>query len=315
MVSIQVHDDEEMTLAMMNDERMTTSRHLDNGSKRAQVDLQEHFANLPLILAQKERINPSFRRYTADVAYDFRVYRQFFDQVDRKLTGEPEPVREAAAAALLETRGREFMAFFDQTLGALEDEVKGFSREEHERHGYYFRKQVADLIQASEFLSLTNAKPRGYLGDPDMMAILYENGYRGGSTFAKLMHKHPIETSAAQAVRNRRAYIKQLLLDAERSSPRPLPEGFRFLSVASGAAYEARDLFTETEGAFSRFSCTLLDQDETALGDALRAIAGIKRKWRDGHPGVRADEPPLSRSSICLGEFVRSAGYCRETWS
>lgn len=262
--------------------------------KNRYVDSQDYFSNLPLILAQKERISPSFRQYTADVAYDFRVYRQFFDEIDRKLASEPLPVREASTVAILETRGREFMEFFDQTLSALEDEVTGFSREEHERHGYYFRKQVADLIHASEFMSLTNTKPRGYLGDPDMMAILYENDYRGRSTFAKLMHKHPIETTAAQAVRNRRAYIKQLILDAERSSPSPKPEGFRLLSVASGSAYEAGDLFAETEGAFDRFSCTLLDQDETALGDAMRAIAGVKQQVHHGKG--RFDATALNKS-------------------
>src|SRR6185369_4088149 len=100
---------------------------------------------------------------------------------------------------------------------------------------------------------MSNAKPRGYLGDPDMMALIHENAYRGQTTFEKLMHKHPVETTAAQAVRNRRRMITQMILDAEKSRPAPEADGFKILSVASGAAQEISDLFAGTERSFDRF--------------------------------------------------------------
>src|SRR5262249_34666657 len=127
-------------------------------------------------------------------------------------------------------------------------------------------------------LTLTNLKPRGYLGDPEMMALIHENEFRGTSTFGRLMHKHPLETLAAQAVRNRRYVLTKMLLEHEKTFTGLPAAGFKFLSVASGAAYEVRDLYASAPDTFERFSCTLLDQDGFALSEAIEAIADIERR-------------------------------------
>lgn len=276
---------------------------------------QNYFDNIAVVFEQKNKIVPSFKEYTSNVAYDLRVYREFFDDLEAKLRKEPEPVRSAAEVAILSTSGRRYMGFFDEMLQVLENEIKDFTQEEHARHGYYFRKQVWDIILSSEGLTLTNIKPRGYLGDPEMTAHIYENGYRGNSIFGKLMHKHPVECRAAQAVRNRRRLLTRMLLEAEKTFPGLPRAGFKFMSVACGGAYEVRDLFEQTEDAFERFSCSLLDQDGYALSEAVEAISEIEKRT-----GKKLNRRAENLSSLLgvrpLNTSVRTMlkGRLWETW-
>ncbi len=253
-------------------------------TRRRVVRVDQGFDQLGLLLARKDAIAPEFRAYTADLVYDVSLYRSLFDEVDRGLAGEPEEVRALVHRSTIASRGRAFMQLFDARLSALEDLVRGFSRQEHERHGFYFRRNVWDFVLASPFLARTNLRPRGYAGDSMTMQYLYENGYVGETLFGKLLHKHPVESHAAQAVRNRR----RLLVESANAAWRERPDAgrrLRIMSVACGPAWEVRDLFAGAADC-ERFECTLLDQDEEALGEAEAAIAAVSA--RIGAPvGVR----------------------------
>jgi len=238
------------------------------------VNIQTSFDNLPLVLSQKDRIRDSFKNYASKVVYDLAVYKYFFDDLDRKYANESEKVRQVAQRILIEKEGRKFMHFFDSTLEELEREIADFDKKDHQSHGFYFRKQVWEFILGSEFLRRTNLKPRGYVGDSQMMTVCYENDYRGNFVFNKLMHKHPLETDAAHAVRNRRLLIPQVLHEVQEEFPGLSKWGFRFMSVASGSAVELHDLFM-TADDFEAFHCTLLDQDPRALNEAREGIEQI----------------------------------------
>lgn len=238
--------------------------------------LEAHFHNLPLIRSQRDRIDPQFREYTQNVLYDMNIYKTFFDDLDRKLSREEGPVREAAEKAVLETEGRKFLRYFDTTIQDLERLVSTYSKEENERHGFYFRKMAWHLLLSSDFLARTNLKPRGYQGDSEMMRMCYANAYESPTLFGKLLHKHPIETPAAQAVRNRRAYLPQVMHETLERFPKTGKHGFQMMSVACGPAWEMQDLFLESEN-FEKFHVTLLDQDVAALGEAAGAIARVEK--------------------------------------
>jgi extracellular factor (EF) 3-hydroxypalmitic acid methyl ester biosynthesis protein len=238
------------------------------------VNLKGFFQNLPLVLAQKDRIRPEFRDYVADSMYDLSVYKKFFNEQDRILSNEPLPVADAGREALLKTEGRRFFRFFDAQLERLSQLVDGFDKEEHERHGFYFRRHAWEYILGSEFLKRTNLKPRGYAGDAEMMVMTYENDWVGNYVFNKLLHKHPLDTPAAQAVRNRRGLIPQVLRDVAGRLDQDRPVSV--LSVACGPAAELQDVFV-TPPDFERFSVSLLDQDPEALEFARSSIARIER--------------------------------------
>jgi extracellular factor (EF) 3-hydroxypalmitic acid methyl ester biosynthesis protein len=241
------------------------------------VDLRGFFQNLPLVIAQRDRIRPEFRDHVANVAYDLAVYKRFFDEQDRILADEPEDVAHAARDVLVRTEGREFFAFIDRTLAELERIVAGFSQEEHERHGFYLRRQLWPYLMASEFLRRTNLKPRGYAGDAELMLMLYENAHAGTSTFGQLVHKHPCGTRAADAVRARRLLVPRVLREVSARFADGAPRGFRFLSLAAGPARELEEIVREPADA-ERFDCTLLDQDPFALDLARESVRRVEAR-------------------------------------
>jgi extracellular factor (EF) 3-hydroxypalmitic acid methyl ester biosynthesis protein len=155
--------------------------------------------------------------------------------------------------------------------------VNGFNQEEHECHGYFFRRLLWNVIMSAPFMRRTNLKPRGYAGDYLMMKMLYLNQYEGDSTFSKLMHKHPVEHPAAEAVRNRRKLITQTLIQ-EQGRQTSSGEKTRVLSVACGPAYEMLDILVSPE-ACDKYHFTLLDQDKSALDAASALVRELEQTF------------------------------------
>lgn len=241
------------------------------------VELRGAFQNVPLVIAKRDRIRPEFREYCANLGYDLSVYKRFFEEQDRNMDGEREDVAEAARDALRRTEGRHLMSFLDAKLDELAGIVRGYTADEHQHHGYYLRRSLWPYIAGSKFLRHTNLKPRGYAGDAEAMLMAYDNAYVGDGLFNQILHKHPLETAAAEAVRRRRNLVVRVLREVfARFSGLP-QHGFRFLSLACGPASELNELFLE--GAdLDRFGCALLDQDPDALEMARGTIHVIERR-------------------------------------
>ncbi len=240
--------------------------------------LQSDFFNLALILTHKDKIKKEFKEYTANLTYDLSVYKNLFDSLDAKYTNEPDTVKAVIQRTIIENEGRKFMRFMDNKLRDFESIVISYSRKEHERHGYYLRRQLWDFIVCAPFMARTNLKPRNYSGDSIMMRMIYDNDYMGDSTFAKLMHKHPIEHPAAQAVRNRRRMIGKILNHYKQSAKTGTSKKIKVLSAACGPAFELNDVLKSPRDC-AKFHFTLLDQDEKALDEAKVLIAQIEKKF------------------------------------
>ena len=177
---------------------------------------------------------------------------------------------------LLTPKGVKFRRYFDESLEKLESIVKGFSKEEHERHGFYLRKQLWNIIMCAPFMARTNLKPRGYSGDSEMMRMIYANEYAGDSTFAKILNKHPLDHPGSQAVRNRRTLISKELTEIKNGCRNHADGQCRVLSVACGPAFELKDLLSSPED-FDTFHFTLLDQDKYALFEAAVLVDQIEK--------------------------------------
>ncbi|MEW6267139.1 MAG: class I SAM-dependent methyltransferase [Thermodesulfobacteriota bacterium] len=239
--------------------------------KRQVATLQENLVNLPLILAHKNEVKPAFKEYTSGLTYDLSVYRHVYNSLDAEYQNEPPEVKGFIQNTIIETEGRKFFKYLDGRLNELENMVRGFTKEEHERHGYYFRRQLWEMILTSPFMSRTNLKPRGYSGDSEMMRMIYTKEYQGDTIFGRLLHKHPLDHPAAQAVRNRRMMISHTLDEYSRNNDLPAGERIKVLSVACGPAYEVNDLIHNEEDA-GKFHFALLDQDRQALNQAANQI-------------------------------------------
>lgn len=254
------------------------------------TELGQRVRQLPLVWGRKAAIHPAFRDFTAHLLYDFQVYRGLFDGLDRSLADEPPEVRAAVHEVAIAAEYENFAAFFDTQLAHLAAVVRDFTRQDHERHGYYFRRQLWDLILTSDFLTRTNLKPRGYAGDSVMMRMVYEREFRGRSLFSKFMHRHSVDAAAAEAVRSRRGLIAAAVGAAQQRCE-ALGERTRVLSVACGPAWELRDVF-RTEKDLEQLEVLLLDQDALALDDARETIMALELRF-----GARLDAA-LTRDSV-----------------
>ena len=237
-------------------------------------ELRKRLEQLPVLWGRKLEIRPQFREFVSELVYDLQVYRGIFDEIDRNLVDEPFSVRADVHRVVTNAEYGTFKELFDQKLAELESQVKHFSKEEHERHGFYFRKHVWDIIRISEFLLRTNLKPRGYSGDSVMMRMIYENQFRGPTIFSRFVHRHPVQCSAADAVRNRVSLVADRIA-ALADTHQPGRPRLRIMSVASGSAWELREVFRSPDD-FERIEMTLLDQDSEALAEARSMIARME---------------------------------------
>ena len=242
------------------------------------TELSQRVRQLPLMWSRKASILASFRDFTSQLLYDFQVYRGLFDGLDRSLLNESPEVRGSVHEVAIAAEYANFKAFFDTQLEQLEGAVRDFSQQDHERHGFFFRKQLWDIILSSEFLARTNLKPRGYAGDSTMMRMIYDREFRGRTLFSKLMHRHPLDAVAADAVRGRR----QLIADAVRDAQARLglrDHRTRVLSVACGPACELHDI-VKSASDVEQLELVLLDQDPLALDDARDTIMELEQRFR-----------------------------------
>ncbi len=245
------------------------------------VTLDSLYSNLSLIFLQKENIKDIFIQYVAALTYDLKVYRNFFDEIDERYLKEDDEICAVIFSAVVKNEGAKFLEYFDEKLKELEKLISGFSREDHRIHGFYLRKQVWDVILCSEFLTHCNVKPRGYAGDSELMRMLYENAYRGQSTFGKLLYKYSLGHPASEAVRNRKIMIPKYFKNVCDTITVLPGEEVKFMSVACGPAYELSDIFKTAEDA-EKYHCTLLDQDREALKEAEDNITNIEHNLACG---------------------------------
>jgi extracellular factor (EF) 3-hydroxypalmitic acid methyl ester biosynthesis protein len=241
-----------------------------------QIKLQTSFLNLSSLLDHKASVLQSFKDYAADLSYDLNVYKTLFDTLDTEYRGEPENIRRIVQQAILREEGRAFMGFLDQKLAELERLVAGLSKTEREEHGFYLRKLLWNIILCSPIMTRTNLKPRGYAGDSEMMRMIYSNDYEGDSTFSKLMHKHPVEQPAADAVRNRRAFVAEWVRRYRTGASASGRKRLQILSVACGPAFELWDLL-DSPRTCQQLHFTLFDQDSYALLEAARVVDQIEK--------------------------------------
>ncbi len=246
--------------------------------RRKTEKLTQDFLNLPLLIGHRGDIHQEFKNYVSDLTYDLSVYKNLFDKLEQEYRNEPPKVRALVERFVIRTKGREFLGYLDTRLEELDRIVAGFNKTEHERHGFYFRRQLWSHILSSPVMSRTNLKPRGYAGDSEMMRMIYRNEYEGDSLMSKLLHKHPVEQPGAQAVRNRRGLVTGMIKAEAAGSKGRSRRKIRVLSVACGPAFELTD-FLDSRANCRRFEITLFDQDQYALMEASKVLGGIEKKY------------------------------------
>lgn len=142
---------------------------------------------------------------------------------------------------------------------ASSDSDAARSRVQRRLHPYFL--QASNLRRAWE-------KPRGYAGDAGLMDLGYRNLPEGETALGKALHQWFSMLHGATSVRARRRWI---LLQMQ-AHGRAYPDRWRAMSLASGSAWELRDVVAESFLAHTgEWLC--VDQDPAALREAEAGLA------------------------------------------
>ena len=117
-------------------------------------------------------------------------------------------------------------------------EITGqFDKYNKNRHQAFIKKsEYYKAIQEAPFYWRIINKPNGYPGDAEMMSYIYRNTFEGNTPFGKFLHKHAVSTKACQAVRNRKKYLAEQILNRTG----------KILSLAAGPSKEIREVMASS---------------------------------------------------------------------
>ena len=241
-------------------------------------------ATSPSSLAQRERVRPEFERWVAALVYDLSVYRRFLDDQDRIIEEEPPDVARGRARRAHRERGRarSSPSSSGRTASSTRSS-RGYTQEEHERHGFYLRRMAWHFILGSEIHRRTNLKPRGLRRRRrDDAAHL-----RGPARRPSRVRPAPPPARRREAGRGggARAAAARRRAAPRRSTPRSATRApFRFLSVACGPACRAARRLPRARTTRAGSSARSSTRTRQALEAARAAIAALEA----AHGPIRA---------------------------
>lgn len=138
------------------------------------------------------------------------------------------------------------------------------------------REQVVSVLRplsaTGPFFDRSYGKLRGYPGDFETIEIIYRCRPSGATLAALILDDYYLHTLAAQAVRNRLAYLVQRLRQEIQRRSAPGAPTVRLLSLGSGSARELVMLAKEP-ALVNAVHVTCLDLDAEALRFARDALA------------------------------------------
>jgi extracellular factor (EF) 3-hydroxypalmitic acid methyl ester biosynthesis protein len=139
---------------------------------------------------------------------------------------------------------------------------------------------AGDLLSRGWLQNQARTKPRGYAGDYEMLARIYENRWCD-DPLGRLFDQYFQAQAAPQAVRNRMAMITDWIVQratdqATHDSPGTRHHRLHIAIVGSAFGLEVRDaLLRLDEAARARVSVTLLDVDPAAIDFARRELSPL----------------------------------------
>ncbi len=153
-------------------------------------------------------------------------------------------------------------ALMDQ-LGQISSD---FNQKDKNLHKAYVRQTTYhQIVQEAPFYWRIINKPNGYAGDAFLMDFIYRNRFEGKTPFGKMLHKNALASKACQAVRNRKAFLKEQILKTGSG---------KVLSLAAGSAEEIREILNGSAG--EKFYFHALDHDM----DTMTAFQEMPKKGR-----------------------------------
>jgi SAM-dependent methyltransferase len=144
------------------------------------------------------------------------------------------------------------------------------------------KKQYQDFIEHSKYFQIGQEapfywriinKPEGYAGDAVMMEIIYRNMFEGENNFGMFLHKQAVLSDACQAVRNRREFLKDQIIDKGSG---------KILSIAAGPAMEIQDVLVMNPNG-NTYQFHAFDHDIKTIRKVSREVNDSRLQYMVGN--------------------------------
>lgn len=217
----------------------------------------------------RPRVSPRFRTWVADLRASLEAIRRAVD-AEEQAAATDERTRGAREGAALAAACPTLAALLEHARRALADLVGDLDEAEHATHRAFCRLHLAALWRHAPIVRRAVDKPLGYAGDYELMNMLYRDRADGESLFGRALNACFFADGAAQATRNRIAYLGGLIRRTLDERPgRPV----RIASVGCGPAREIDALLTASPELAPRLAITLVDREERAIAYCERTLA------------------------------------------
>jgi extracellular factor (EF) 3-hydroxypalmitic acid methyl ester biosynthesis protein len=210
--------------------------------------------------SQKFRdIHPEFKAVTADM----RAYLEGLQEI-LNMPLAARPTADSQRNVFLDELLGMFSSRFDEYWSALDHLIESLDLDDtgHSLYRSYLQSHIHSLILSAPICHRIFYKPLGYPGDFEMMRMIRDNHFIGGSHFSKLIHAYALKTPMAIANRNRIHYLSEKIASFVEGCD---AAEVRILSIASGPALEIQHLIETKPHLADRIHITLLDQEVEAL--------------------------------------------------
>lgn len=225
------------------------------------------------VTLHRQDVVPEYKRGVADLVFLLVRYRSLLSQQEQQIRAAATGATEALESDLLETVWNSFRPRAFEIQEKLEDLTNPHYGDTDFRrlHRAFTLPILTPHMAAGPNWWRAWAKPLGYPGDYVLMTQFYEQGWKGDSLFAKLMHKYGDQQPMVCAVRSRMEFLRETiqgLVEARADSDSPTS----LLCLGAGPARELGQIGEAYKGR-AALEYTLIDQDNTALAFANRALS------------------------------------------
>ncbi len=225
------------------------------------------------------RIAESYQVVVNDLRAYFSEVTRWLDQAD--ITASlPRDVHGRVQDDVFFEIARPLMATVQEYLHRFETEAAKVPPELEAVHRAFAQAAIHPLVLRAPFVYRTFAKPLGYAGDYEMVNQILGHPREGPSTYFELVNFIFLQSSVAQAHRNR---VDILLERLKALSAQAASQGRRLkvLNVGCGPAGELQRLVSSHE-SLEHLDVTLMDfSDETLLFASQRLIESAREAGKE----------------------------------
>ena len=237
--------------------------------------LQPDFEKFLKDWAKVHTVLSNFKVLIADIQIFLTELKRWLDQVEFGIHSNPainspqfekDMLGNIKDSVLRETRP--LFERFEETTSKIEESLRA-------AHRFYARQQIHPLVLCSPLVHRAFQKPLGYAGDYEVINMILNEPFIGGSLFAKIVNFCFWSLPPAEAHRNRIDYLNQCLLQETEKVLKEKKKNIKIFNLGCGPAKEIQNFILNTE-ICNNAELTLVDFNTETLSFTGKLLEELK---------------------------------------